>query len=315
MVSARTRHTGFSLNDVGVISVDHLRKAYRRVVAVDVSFDVEAGEIFGILGPNGAGKTTTVECMQGLRQPDGGAMRVLGLDPTTQAKELRQRIGSQLQDSALPGRLRVAEAIDLFAAFAHHPVERDELLARWRLQGQRAQAFDTLSGGQRQRLFIALAFVNTPEVVFLDELTQGLDPQARRATWKLIREIREGGTTVVLVTHFMDEAEHLCDRVAVVDSGKVVAVDTPQGLIDGLLLPSVVRFSTCEPDLSWLEKLDVVESLTHRENAVEIRGRGAVLALVAAELVMRGIVPLDLRVERPTLEDAFLALTGREVRE
>ena len=179
------------------------------------------------------------------------------------------------------------------------------------MDDQRAQAFDSLSGGQRQRLFIALAFVNSPEVVFLDELTQGLDPQARRATWELIREIRQGGTTVVLVTHFMDEAEQLCDRVAVVDRGKVVALDTPQRLIDGLGLPSVVRFTTSEPDLGWLEKLDVVESMARHGEAVEIRGTGPVLALVASELVAHGIVPLDLRVDRPTVEDAFLALTGR----
>jgi ABC-2 type transport system ATP-binding protein len=301
---------------MGVITVDHLRKTYRHVVAVDdLSFDVEGGEIFGILGPNGAGKTTTVECIQGLRRPDGGAIRVLGLDPATQAVQLRQRIGSQLQDSSLPGRLKVAESIELFAAFAHHPVDCDELLARWRLADLRAHAFDSLSGGQRQRLFIALAFVNSPEVVFLDELTQGLDPQARRATWELIREIRQGGTTVVLVTHFMDEAEHLCDRVAVVDRGRVVALDTPQRLIDGLGLPSVVRFTTSEPDLGWLEKLDVVESIARHGEAVEVRGTGPVLALVASELVAHEIAPLDdLRVERPTVEDAFLALTGRDVR-
>ena len=299
-----------------MITVDHLHKAYGRKVAVDdLSFSVERGEIFGILGPNGAGKTTTVECVQGLRNTDGGTVRVLGLDPTTQGPELRQRIGSQLQDSALPGRLRVAESLDLFAAFAHSPVDRDELLSRWRLQDQRDQAFDSLSGGQRQRLFIALAFVNSPELVFLDELTQGLDPQARRATWDLIQEIRHDGTTVVLVTHFMDEAEHLCDRVAVVDQGRVIALDTPQGLIDGLGLPSVVRFTTSKPDLGWIERLDVVESQTRHGDAVEIRGRGPVLALVAAELVAHGIVPTDLRVDRPTLEDAFLALTGQNVRD
>jgi ABC-2 type transport system ATP-binding protein len=300
---------------MAVITVDHLRKTYRRLVAVDdLSFDVEAGEIFGILGPNGAGKTTTVECIQGLRRPDGGTIRVLGLDPVTQAVQLRQRVGSQLQDSSLPGRLRVAEAIELFAAFARHPVDRDQLLARWRLDDLRAQAFDTLSGGQRQWLFIALAFVNSPEVVFLDELTQGLDPQARRATWEMIRQIQQGGTTVVLVTHFMDEAEHLCDRVAVVDRGRVVALDTPQRLIDGMGLPSVVRFTTSEPDLGWLEKLDVVQSVARHGEAVEIRGTGPLLALVASELVAHQIVPLDLRVERPTVEDAFLALTGRDIR-
>jgi ABC-2 type transport system ATP-binding protein len=299
-----------------VIEVERLRKAYGSTVAVEeISFAVLEGEIFGILGPNGAGKTTTVECVQGLRRPDGGTIRVLGLDPTTQAAQLRRRIGSQLQDSALPGRLRVAECIELFAAFADDPVDPDELLARWRLEDQRTQTFDSLSGGQRQRLFIAFAFVNSPELVFLDELTQGLDPQARRATWELIREIREGGTTVVLVTHFMDEAEYLCDRVAVVDRGKLVALDTPQALIDGLGLPSVVRFTTSESDLDWLETLDVVESVARDGEAVEIRGSGPVLALVASALVAQGIVPLDLRVDRPTVEDAFLALTGRDIRE
>ncbi len=298
-----------------VITVDHLHKTYGRTVAVeDLSFEVEEGEIFGILGPNGAGKTTTVECVQGLRHADGGTIRVLGLDPMTEAAELRQRIGSQLQDSALPGRMRVAESLDLFSAFARNPVDSDQLLTRWRLQEQRDQAFDSLSGGQRQRLFIALAFVNSPELVFLDELTQGLDPQARRATWELIREIRQDGTTVVLVTHFMDEAEHLCDRVAVVDDGRVIALDSPQGLIDGLGLQSVVRFTTPEPDLSWVERLDVVESLTRRGDTVEVRGTGPVLALVASELVAHGIVPLDLRVDRPTVEDAFLDLTGRKIR-
>jgi ABC-2 type transport system ATP-binding protein len=299
-----------------LIEVEHLRKTYGTKVAVDdVSFDVRAGEIFGILGPNGAGKTTTVECLQGLRSPDGGTMRVLGMDPTNRSTELRQRIGSQLQDAALPGRLRVGEAVELFAAFAEHPLDRAELLARWQLDELRDQPFDSLSGGQRQRLFIALAFVNGPELVFLDELTQGLDPQSRRATWSLIREIRDHGTTVVLVTHFMDEAEHLCDRLAVVDAGRVVAIDTPQGLIDGLGLPSVVRFSTSAPDLGWLEDLEVVTSITRRGEAVDVLGTGPVLALVASALAARQIVPTDLRVERPTVEDAFLTLTGKALRE
>ena len=298
-----------------VITVDHLHKHYGHKVAVDdLSFSVEEGEIFGIVGPNGAGKTTTVECTQGLRGADGGTIRVLGLDPSTEAAALRQRIGSQLQDSALPGRMRVGEALELFAAFARHPVDPTDLLDRWRLGDQRDQAFDSLSGGQRQRLFIALAFVNSPELVFLDELTQGLDPQARRATWDLIEEIRRDGTTVVLVTHFMDEAEHLCDRLAVVDDGRVVALDTPQGLIEQTGLPSVVRFTTDTSDLTWLERLDVVTSVVRRGDAVEIEGAGPVLALVAAELVAHGITPADLRVERPTVEDAFLALTGRTIR-
>jgi ABC-2 type transport system ATP-binding protein len=210
--------------------------------------------------------------------------------------------------------LRVGESIELFSAFATAPVDPDELLARWRLEDQRSKSFDSLSGGQRQRLFVALAFVNSPEVVFLDELTQGLDPQARHATWELIKEIREGGTTVVLVTHFMEEAEHLCDRVAVVDGGRVIALDTPQGLIDRLAPASVVRFTTSEQDLDWLEKLDVVNELTRDGDAVEVHGTGPVLALVASELVAHNIVPLDLRVDRPTVEDAFLALTGKGIR-
>ncbi|MCB0995967.1 MAG: ABC transporter ATP-binding protein [Acidimicrobiales bacterium] len=298
-----------------VITVDRLHKRYGNFVAVeDISFSVDEGEIFGILGPNGAGKTTSIECIQGLRHADRGDIRVLGLDPHQDLAAMRQRVGSQLQDSALPGRLTVVEALELFAAFADRPVPADELIARWRLDKQRNQSFDSLSGGQRQRLFIALAFVNSPEVVFLDELTQGLDPEARRATWELIREIRAGGTTVVLVTHFMDEAEHLCDRLAVVDGGRVIAIDTPQGLIEGAAMPSVVRFTTDEPDLSWLEGLDVVDSVERSGVAgtlVSVRGHGAVLALVATELVGHGIVPADLRVERPTLEDAFLQLAGR----
>jgi ABC-2 type transport system ATP-binding protein len=299
-----------------VITVDGLRKSYGTTVAVDgVSFSVEEGEIFGILGPNGAGKTTTVECLQGLRMPERGAMRVLGLNPLTQTHQLRQRIGAQLQASALPGRMRVAEALKLFAAFAPHPVDIEALLARWRLVELRNQAFDSLSGGQRQRLFIELAFVNDPQLVFLDELTQGLDPQARRATWELIQEIREHGTTVVLVTHFMDEAEFLCDRLAIIDRGRLIALDTPQHLVTGLGLPAHVRFSTAIADLNWLESLDAVSSVSRHGEAVEVQGTGPVLALVAAALVARGILPEDLRVERPTLEDAFLALTGRTIRE
>ncbi len=299
-----------------VITVDGLQKRYGDNVAVDgVSFSVHDGEIFGILGPNGAGKTTTVECLQGLRIPEHGTMRVLGLDPLTETSQLRPQIGAQLQASALPGRMRVAEALKLFAAFAPHPVDIEALLDRWQLTDLRKRAFADLSGGQRQRLFIALAFVNNPKVVFLDELTQGLDPQARRATWDLVREIRAGGTTVVLVTHFMDEAEFLCDRLAIIDRGKLIALDTPQGLVDRLGLPVRVRFSTDVDDLGWLETVERVERVTRHGAEVEVEGTGPVLALVAAALVARGIVPDDLRVERPTVEDAFLALTGRTIRE
>src|SRR4030042_2403247 len=200
-----------------IIQVQNLRKTYRDVVAVDdISFEVNEGEIFGLLGPNGAGKTTAVECLQGLRHPDSGKISVLGLDPITQAQLVRKQIGSQLQESALPDRIKVWEALDLFSASSQTTSEWQNLLEKWGLKEKRNAAFGTLSGGQRQRLFIALALVNNPKVVFLDEMTTGLDPAARRVTWDLIRAIRDKGTTFTLVTHFMDEAENLCDRIAIV---------------------------------------------------------------------------------------------------
>jgi ABC-2 type transport system ATP-binding protein len=299
-----------------VITVERLRKNYGERVAVDdISFEVQDGEIFGIIGPNGAGKTTTVECLQGLRTADGGRMQVLGLDPRTQAQQLRRQIGSQLQQSALPDRLKVGEAVDLFAAFAPHPVERGALLDAWGLGDRTGSAFGNLSGGQRQRLFIALAFVNDPRIVFLDELTQGLDPQARRVTWQLIQEIRDRGKTVILVTHFMDEAETLCDRVAIIDRGRLLALDTAQQLIASLHAPARVLFSTERDNLPDLEALPGVSNVTRRGAAVEVQGTGAVLARVAAALAEHDILPVDLRVERPTLEDAFIALTGRSLRD
>ena len=211
-----------------VIEAAGLMKRYGSHVAVkDVSFEVEQGEIFGLLGPNGAGKTTAVECLQGLRRADGGRLRVLGLDPLQQPGELRRRIGSQLQESALPDRIKVWEALDLFASVAPGGPDWSTVMRQWGLEDKRTTSFAGLSGGQRQRLFVALALVNDPELVFLDELTQGLDPAARRVAWDLIMAIRERGATVVLVTHYMDEAERLCDRLAVIDDGRVVALDTP----------------------------------------------------------------------------------------
>lgn len=298
-----------------VITVENLRKTYGSLVAVeDISFEVLEGEIFGIIGPNGAGKTTTVECLQGLRTPDGGAMRVLGLDPRTQAQQLRHVIGSQLQQSALPDRIKVSEALDLFASFAPRALPRDTLLEQWGLADRANAAFGNLSGGQKQRLFIALAFVNDPRLVFLDELTQGLDPQARRVTWDLIRDIREHGKTVVLVTHFMDEAETLCDRVAIIDHGRLVALDTPHGLIDSIDGTTRVQFTTESEELPELASVPGVDNIQRHGSRVTVEGTGPVLALVAARLVQHGIVPTDLRAERPTLEDAFIALTGRSLR-
>jgi ABC-2 type transport system ATP-binding protein len=299
-----------------IISVQNLRKTYGKTVAVDdISFEVAEGEIFGLLGPNGAGKTTTVECLQALRHPDSGNIRVLGLDPRTEAQTLRRRIGSQLQESALPDRIKVWEALDLFASLAPEPLDWRVLIEQWGLAEKRKAGFSSLSGGQRQRLFIALALVNNPKVVFLDEMTAGLDPAARRVAWDLIRAIRDRGSTVVLVTHFMDEAENLCDRVAIVDRGKIVASDSPRGLIPRYTSEVRVIFTTDRPDLAWLEKVPGVTAVTRKGPRVEVVGSGPVLALTAAALVEHGIVPSDLRVEQPTLEDVFLKLTGHAVGE
>ena len=295
------------------VEVAHLSKRYGDLLAVeDVSFTVAAGEIFGILGPNGAGKTTTVECVQGLRGADGGTIRVLGLDAQRDARALRQRIGSQLQASALPDRLKVWEALDLFASMTLRGGDWRLLLEQWGLVEQRNVFFADLSGGARQRLFVALALLGEPEVVFLDELTQGLDPPRGRVAWGLIREIRARGTTVVLVTHYMDEAEQLCDRLAIIDHGRIVATGTAQELIARSQAAIRIRFtSDGAADLQWLRDVAGVHAVIRHGPHVEVRGSGAVLALVASALVDHGIVPADLRVEQPSLEDAYMRLAHR----
>jgi ABC-2 type transport system ATP-binding protein len=299
-----------------VIVVEGLTKHYGGTAVVDrVFFEVGRGEIFGILGRNGAGKTTTVECMQGLRRSDGGRMRVLGLDPLTQAAELRKRIGSQLQESALPQRIKVWEALRWFASFVPGAHDPDHLIEQWGLQDKRNAHFSDLSGGQRQRLFIALALVNDPELVFLDEMTTGLDPAARHTAWDLVRAVRDGGTSVVLVTHFMEEAERLCDRVAVLESGKIVALGPPGALIAEHARQVTVRFSANTSDLGWLAAVAGVDQVAQRNGSVEVRGTGAVLAEVGAALVSHGIRPADLRADQPNLEDVFLSITGRRSRE
>ena len=291
----------------------HLEKRYGNFVAVeDVTFSVEEGEIFGILGPNGAGKTTTVECLQGLRRADGGELSVLGHDPRRQGEQLRRRIGSQLQESALPDRLKVWEALELFSSLIPGGPPWEETLEDWGLGPKRDAAVGTLSGGQQQRLFIALAVVNKPDLVFLDEMTTGLDPMARRGTWDLVRQIRASGTTVVLVTHFMDEAESLCDRIAVIKDRRVAALDTTDGLIARFGGPTRVTFSTEATDLGFLRAIAEVDDVTRDGTRVAVSGRGAVLALVAAALVDAGIVPADLEVKRASLEDVFLTITRGE---
>lgn len=297
-----------------VIVCEHLEKRYRHVTAVaDASFHVEAGEIFGLLGSNGAGKTTTVECVQGLRPPTSGRIRVLGKDPQAEAADLRGRIGCQLQESRLPDHIKVWEALDLFASLTARASDWRNLLEQWGLQEKRNETFSSLSGGQRQRLFIALALVSKPEVVFLDEMTTGLDPAARRVAWDLIEQVRDRGTTVILVTHFMDEAERLCDRIAIVEAGRIVALDTPQALIASHDPWERVIFASDRRDLDWLLEIPGARSLRRRGRRVVLEGEGPLLALTAAALVERGIVPHDLRVEEPSLEDVFLKLTGHHV--
>ncbi len=225
-----------------VIEVRNLAKRYGDQVAVrDVSFTVDAGEIFGIVGPNGAGKTTTVESVSGMRIPDSGTIRVLGLDPRRDRAELRRHIGIQLQESQLPDRLKVWEALDLYSSFYAQPADWRRLMADLGLTEKRNTVFGKLSGGQKQRLSVALALVGNPEIAVLDELTTGLDPQARRDTWELIRGVRDRGVTVVLVTHSLEEAERLCDRIAVIDAGRIVALDTPAALVANAVVPGVAR--------------------------------------------------------------------------
>jgi ABC-2 type transport system ATP-binding protein len=295
-----------------VIVVDGLTKHYGQVAVADgISFEVGRGEIFGILGRNGAGKTTTVECLQGLRRADGGRTRVLGLDPLTQATELRKRIGSQLQESALPQRIKVWEALHWFASFVPGARDPSQLIERWGLSDKRSTHFSDLSGGQRQRLFIALALVNDPELVFLDEMTTGLDPAARHIAWDLVRAVRDAGTSVVLVTHFMEEAERLCDRVAVFERGKIVALDAPGALIAEHCKQITVRFSAGLDDFRWLAAVPGVDKMEKRNGSVAVQGSGPVLAEIGAALVSHGIRPPDLRADQPNLEDVFLSITGR----
>ena len=299
-----------------VVEVQHIQKRYGDTLAVDdVSLTVAQGEIFGILGPNGAGKTTTVESIMGLRQPDQGSIRVLGLDPQRQRTQLAQRIGTQLQSAALAERMTVAEALDLFSSFYAHTVPWSPLLEQWGLLEKRDTYFGNLSGGQKQRLFIALALVNDPEVVFLDELTTGLDPHARRTTWDLVRSIRDQGKTVVLVTHFMDEAETLCDRLAVIDRGRIIAMDSPAALIDGLEAESRVVFESEENiDLRTLRTLPPVREVVQTGNRFTIYGgRDGLVTAVVNWLEAQHLRFANLRTEQPNLEDVFIHLTGRQL--
>ena len=318
--------------DQKAIVVNGLRKSYEPVIAVDgLSFQVEAGEIFGMVGPNGSGKTTTIECIEGLRQPDEGEISVLGLDPNKDVYELRERTGIQLQAANLPRRMRVEEALDLFTSFYRQTRDWRPLMAGLGLEDKRRAYFSQLSGGQKQRLFVALALVNQPEVVFLDELTTGLDPRARHTIWDLVREIREQGTTIFLTTHYMDEAERLCDRVAILDHGRMIALDTPAQLVNRLGMATRITFqvnggrtvkrnnggerdSTAVFDAAQVGILDGVQRVEKEGDQVTVYGQGAqLIGAVINTLEAGGVQIHNLRTEQADLEDVFLALTGREV--
>jgi ABC-2 type transport system ATP-binding protein len=302
---------------MNVIEVTDLTKRYGSRAAVDgVSFSVEEGEIFGILGPNGAGKTTTVESIAGLRKPDGGTIRVLGLDPLRDRDQLRSVVGVQLQESELPDRMTVTEALELFASFYADPENPQTLIDDLGLTDKRDTPYKKLSGGQKQRLSIALALVGKPKVAILDELTTGLDPQARRETWSLIEEIRGRGVTVILVTHLMEEAERLADRVAVIKSGRIVAIDTPAGIVSRVDPEQKLRFRPSAPiEDRLLTDLPEVTTVERAGPVVVVTGTGNLIHAVTSVLAQHQVVANDLRVEQANLDDAYLALTAHSVKE
>ncbi|MCL7369480.1 ABC transporter ATP-binding protein [Streptomyces ardesiacus] len=294
-----------------VIEVTDLRKSYGGRPVVDgVSFAVEEGEIFGVLGPNGAGKTTTVECVEGLRVPDAGRVRVTGLDPVADHRRVAEVLGAQLQQSELQPKLTVREALELYAAFYPKPADWRPLAERLDLAPMLDTRFGKLSGGQKQRLFIALALVGDPRVVVLDELTTGLDPRARRETWQLIEDIRAGGVTVLLVTHFMEEAQRLCDRIAVIDRGRVAALDTPAGLIRRSAGATVISFTPSEPlREADLRALPGLASAKSEDGRVTLSGTDETVNAVITLLARTRVTAHQLRVTDTTLDDAFLDLT------
>jgi ABC-2 type transport system ATP-binding protein len=300
------------------VHVEAIRKTYGPTLAVDdVSFDVQPGEIFGLIGPNGAGKTTTLECVEGLRTPDRGAISVLGLDPARDARRLQERIGVQLQEAQLQKRIKVREAVALWASLYRNSADGDRLIDQLGLSDKRNAWFMSLSGGQKQRLFIALALVNDPELVFLDELTTGLDPQARRAIWDLVRGIRQRGKTVLLTTHLMEEAERLCDRVAIIDHGRIIDVGTPAELVRRHCPEHTVLVTTDDPAaLERFRAIPRIRSVTSDGSRVTLRGLGEDLVTEVVQcLAEHRMRVIDFRTEVPTLEDVFLRLTGHAIRD
>jgi ABC-2 type transport system ATP-binding protein len=302
-----------------VIKVSAIRKTYGSTVAVDkVSFEVRDGEIFGLIGPNGAGKTTTMECVEGLRTPDRGIISVLGLDPFNDVYKLQERIGVQLQEAQLQKRIKVWEALDLWVSlYRKTAIDGERLLEQLGLSDKRNAWFMTLSGGQKQRLFIALALINDPELVFLDELTTGLDPQARRAIWDLVRSIRERGKTVFLTTHLMEEAERLCDRVAIIDRGRIIDIDTPESLIKRHCPERTVLLATDDGSAAeHFRAIPRVEAITFNGSQFTIRGSGEDLVTQVIHCLSENRMRVtDFRTILPNLEDVFLKLTGHSIRD
>ena len=301
-----------------VIEVSDLVKLYPGVRAVDgVSFQVHKGEIFGMLGPNGAGKTTTIECIEGLRTNDSGSIRVLDMDPRKNGYDLREKIGIQFQSASLPERTKVWEALDLFSALYTKSIPWEPLLEKMGLEDKRNTYLAKLSGGQKQRVFIALALVNDPEIVFLDELTTGLDPQSRRAMWDLVLNIRDREKTVFMTTHFMEEAERLCDRVAIIDHGKIVALDSPQNLVNSLGDENRIVFESKEHlDIDRFRELSGATRVEKIGDRFLVYGKKEGLtSRVVNNLDGLGIQYSNLHAEQPTLEDVFLKITGKEMRD
>ena len=294
------------------VEISHLRKTYGNLVAVDdVSVSVAEGEIFGILGPNGAGKTTVIECAIGLQRPDAGTIRLLGLDPHADRDAIHEIVGVQLQTTAFPAKLRVGEILEMYRSFYRRPADMSELVEALGLAGKLRDYYRSLSGGQRQRLSVALALIGRPKIAVLDEMTTGLDPQARRDTWELIEHIRDRGVTIVLVTHFMEEAERLCDHVALIDHGRIVALDTPAGLTARARGGKTVRFLPSAPfDDRVLTGLPEVSRVERDGQHVVVTGTGELVNAVLFALHAAGLEARDVRLDASTLEDAFVALTG-----
>src|ERR1017187_3158617 len=301
-----------------IIQVSRIRKSYGTTTAVsDVSFDVSEGEVFGLIGPNGAGKTTTMECIEGVRRPDAGQISIMGLDPFRDVYQVQNRIGVQLQQAQLQKRIKVWEAVDLWASLYPKPLDGNRLLEQLGLADKRNAWFMTLSGGQNQRLFIALALINDPEVVFLDELTTGLDPQSRRAIWELVRGIRDRGKTVFLTTHLMEEAERLCDRVAIIEHGRIIDIDKPQNLVNRHCPERTVILATDDRRAGdSFRTIPRVEAVSRSDSQFTIRGRGDDLVTEVIHCLSENRIRVtDFRTILPNLGDVFLKLTGHSIRD